>query len=294
MLICRLFNLLYKYKILSSVKVKVPVVVVGNINFGGSGKTPLVIELANLLEQNNYKVGIVSRGYKGSLSSKTSVEVTEKYTALEVGDEPLLLKQKTNAKIAICKKRVKACELLLEKYPDLDLILTDDGLQHYNLQRDIEIAVVDGERGLNILLREPKSRLNTVDYIVCKNKKIIENSFLMEYELDRNYIEKFIDKKVHAVAGIANPNSFFKFLSKNNINIIQHKFRDHYEFKKVDLEFNDDLPIVMTEKDFVKCKEFNLENCFAIKMNVKLDNDFKVKFLEHIKSICDLRGKNAR
>lgn len=281
----------------------VPVIVVGNITVGGTGKTPLVIELANLLLAQGYRPGIVTRGVGGRRHVKPQ-RVSLHDDINDVGDEAILLTKNTVCPVVICIDRVAAGHYLLaEKL--CDIIISDDGLQHYRLGRNIEIAVIDGKRGIgnNLLLpagplRESVSRLNSVDYVVV-NGDLDKPDFLqklaginlttMNYqptELVSLQLEQVTQplsvisqQVIHAVAAIGHPERFFHALKNYNCEIIPHAFTDHYVFEAGDLEFSDDHMIVMTEKDAVKCKNFPNERHWYLKAKVKLDEEFRSHLL---------------
>ncbi|MFM7482063.1 MAG: tetraacyldisaccharide 4'-kinase, partial [Candidatus Methylopumilus sp.] len=214
---------LYQFNFLKSYKLKVPIVIVGNITLGGTGKTPLVIHLANELKKNGYHPGIVSRGYGSKIIG--AVEVNQKSNTDEVGDEPILIKKRTRLPVFVSKDRVIAAKALIRKYKKIDVILSDDGIQHYRLMRDIEVIVIDGTRkfGNGYLLpagplREPIYKLNDVDAIVCNHKKVIGDSYLMKYKreflinLKTNQaisLNKVRLRNIHAIAGIGNSDLFF-------------------------------------------------------------------------------------
>lgn len=260
----------YQKNIFKTKKFPVPVIIVGNITVGGTGKTPLVIWLAKLLKRNGYHPGIVSRGYGGKANFYPR-EVTANSNAAEVGDEAVLLAQKTNCPVVVDPNRCKAVTTLLEKN-NCDIVISDDGLQHYALARDIEIAVIDGQRRLGNgfclpagPLREPKKRLHEVDFIVVNNGETKEGEYATHLLLQSIYnlvdTDAVLDLKnlqtpVHAVAAIGNPNNFFNSLMQLGLMIIPHAFPDHYLFKQEDFNFLDDSIVVMTEKDAVKCKDF--------------------------------------
>ncbi len=281
-------------------KHSVPIIVIGNISVGGTGKTPLLIALCLYLQKNNINVGIISRGYGGK-SRHWPVEVTEKSNAVTVGDEPLLIAQKTQCPMFVGANRNADISALLAKYPKTDVILSDDGMQHYQMQRDIEIAVIDGDRlfGNERLLpagplREPVSRLAEVDIQVFNGGEIEldDNQFLMRFETNIAYqlsnedgaeteadIEKvplsgFSGKTVHAIAGIGHPQRFFDMLTSQGFTVIPHSFDDHYQYKKTDLQFTEKHPILMTEKDAVKCLEFAIPDCWVVPVRASLSNDF--------------------
>jgi len=285
-----------------SFRAPVPVIVIGNISVGGTGKTPLVIALAKFLQQNNYRVGIVSRGYGGS-GSDFPIEVNIDSDPSLVGDEPLLIAQQSLCPIFVGPKRQSDITALLNKYPEVNLILSDDGMQHYAMERDIEIAVIDGKRlfGNKKLLpagplREPVSRLDEVDIQVVNGleadseKDIVsENTFFMHlapaslYRLNDKTQKKglldFAEQTVHGVAGIGNPQRFFDALTAQGLKVIPHDFDDHFHYKENDLIFGDQLPIIMTEKDAVKCKSFNLDNCWVVSLDTQLSEHFYEKVL---------------
>ena len=221
-------------------------IVVGNITSGGTGKTPLIIYLANELKKNGYRPGIISRGY----GSKTEgvMEVSQKSDVAEAGDEPILIQKHTHLPVFVSKDRVLAAKALVKKYAKTDVILSDDGIQHYRLRRDLEVLVIDGTRkfGNGYLLpagplREFRSKLKTVDAIVCNHKKVIDGSYLMKYKghllinLKTNkkiHLNNLSLKNIHAIAGIGNPDRFFDYLKTFNIVFNSSAFQDHYNFQK--------------------------------------------------------------
>ena len=282
-------RLCYKSGLLPVRRVPIPVIVVGNISVGGNGKTPLVIWLANHLKQKNFKPGIVSRGYGGA-AKKWPQQVRSDSDPRMVGDEPVLIARQTGCPVAASANRYMAAEGLLE-HDRCDIIICDDGLQHYALARDIEIVVVDAIRRYGNKrclpagpLREPVSRLNEVDMIVC-NGIPGHGEYQMEYLpkllhllVDgnrRSEIGIFKGKTVHAIAGIGHPARFFAFLRKYGVNIIEHKFPDHYRFSPGDIRFGDGLPVVMTEKDAVKCAEFAGDEHWYLPIDVRMSNTFE-------------------
>ena len=252
-------------------KYKAPfVIVVGNITVGGTGKTPFVIWLARQCKQKGLRVGIILRGYKRKNENET-IEVKPLLSmAEEVGDEALLLALKAACPVVVSADRNKAIEKLVSKF-QVDVVLSDDGLQHYKLARDIEIAIVDSERmhGNGRLLpagplREPVSRLKKCDIVVfngglAKQPYYFETTYaeLVSIASDtvRKPLTEFMNFKVHAVAGIGNPKRFFDILQQAGITPIQHVFEDHHIYTKEDLNFDDKEAIIMTEKDVVKCKK---------------------------------------
>ena len=252
----------YRYGVLRVHRLAVPVIVVGNITVGGTGKTPFVIWLAQFLREQGYRPGIVCRGVGGRKHvSPHLVALTD--SATKVGDEALLLAKNSHCPVVVCRYRPEAVNYLLAN-SSCNIIINDDGLQHYRLDRDIEIAMVDGARrfGNHQLLpagplREPVSRLKTVDLVVV-NGGHSHDEFQISFTPDEiislkdNNVKKpltaLTKQTVHAVAGIGHPERFFSMLRQGGLEVIPHVFPDHHHFKPVDLQFNDTLPIIMTEK----------------------------------------------
>ncbi len=275
---------LYRLGVLKSYKAPLPVVVIGNITVGGTGKTPLIIELVKQLQVQGRKPGVISRGYGGNAKSWPQV-VNEVTSAEKVGDEPQLIFQHTACPLVVGPDRQQDIELLLKKF-DCDVILSDDGLQHYALQRDIEIAVVDAQKRFGNgfclpsgPLRESVSRLQQVDMVLLNGGAEQDMAFTMQATqcvsvgLEKSNslsLNSFSGKTVHAVAGIGNPDRFFLMLKAHNIKVIPHSFEDHYIYKQSDLNFNDDLPVLMTEKDAIKCMQFTLLNHWSVPVDIKL------------------------
>ncbi len=245
----------------------VPVVVVGNITVGGTGKTPLVIWLSRFLRARGYSPGIITRGYGGK-ATHWPRHVHQDSDPFVVGDEPVLLARRSGCPVVAAPQRVAAARLLVEQHR-CDIIVADDGLQHLILGRDVEIAVVDGDRRFGNArclpagpLREPVSRLDEVDLIVASGGAR-ENEFGMGYTGDTLYnladesrqrrVGDFGGAQVHAVAGVGHPARFFSRLRSLGLRVIEHPFPDHHVYIKADLDFGDNLPVVMTEKDAVKC-----------------------------------------
>lgn len=270
-----------------AVKIPVPVIVIGNITVGGTGKTPLIMKLYEALKAEGFEPGIVSRGYLSQLSSDFPILLKEHHGPEDVGDEPYMIYRRTKAPMMICKDRVKAVEALLTIMPSINVILSDDGLQHYRMQRDIEIAVIDGERrfGNGALLpagplREPITRLKTVDFIVCQgtpqgNELGMKLAGDTLYALNNPHLTQSIhglkSMTVHAVAGIGHPQRFFKDLSAYGLNVIPHPFPDHHLFQASDFSFKTMAPIIMTEKDAVKCMHLAIPNAWYLPVDVQVD-----------------------
>ena len=275
-----------------------PVIVVGNLTIGGTGKTPLVKYIATELIKRGFKPGIVSRGYGGNF--KETLKVEQDTPVKQTGDEAQIL-SKLNIPFYIDKNRVRAVETIAKNH-DCDVIISDDGLQHYNMKRDIEIAVIDGKRRFgNKLtfpagpLRESIKRLNTVDFVVNNSGPSEENEFLMNIspsefvhlKSGKTYgIEDWpMHKQIHAVAGLGNPSRFFDLLEKLGFEIIRHPFPDHHNFDSSDLYYLDHLPIVMTEKDASKCKEFDNNKIWYLKIEADVNNKFIDQLENKLKTI---------
>lgn len=267
-----------------------PVIIVGNINVGGTGKTPLVLYLCELLKQNGYHPGIISRGYTGS--NPGPLTVTENSDVSEVGDEALLMAKRSQCPLVIGRKRLKAMDYLLEHH-NVDIIISDDGLQHYQLPRTIEIAVIDGQRRFGNgfclpagPLREAKSRLNEVDFIVV-NGQANPNEFEMQYQpmpiknLKTAHALNKITEPMHAVAGIGNPEKFFKTLQQLEINFIPQPFPDHHRYTATDFS-NMPNKIIMTEKDAVKCQAFADDNIYVLPISATLPPAFDKALLSKL------------
>ena len=283
-----------------SFNTKIPIVVVGNLTIGGTGKTPLVKYIANELSNKGYKPGIVSRGYGGRF--KETLQVTDESSVKETGDEAQIL-SKLNLPFYIDKNRVRAVKKLIKNH-DCDVIISDDGLQHYKMGRAIEIAVIDGKRrfGNNLTfpagpLRESKSRLESVDFVVNNSGPTKEGEYLMNISPSqfvhlnsgKSYsIENWpMHNQVHAVAGLGNPGRFFDLLDKLGFDIVRHPYPDHHNFSSSDIFYLDHLPIIMTEKDASKCKDFDNNKIWYLKIDADVSNKFIDKLDKKIKLISN-------
>ncbi len=303
----------YQTNLLKKYHLSVPVIIVGNITVGGTGKTPLVIWLANYLKQQGYHPGIVSRGYGGK-AHQWPQQVHPDSDPRVVGDEAILLASHTDCPIAVAPQRILAINTLLERY-DCDLIISDDGLQHYAMPRNIEISVLDEVRRYGNRrclpagpLREPVRRLKQIDFLVVKGpalrnqfsevisgyrKQVSVPEFPMHYNFAplRNLkyekltqtLADFRGKTVHAIAGIGYPSRFFKRLQDHGLKLLCHEYPDHYYYEKQDIVFDDELPVIMTEKDAVKCRQFATKHHWYLPIEAHLPDLFGEQLLRKLK-----------
>ncbi|WP_084128627.1 tetraacyldisaccharide 4'-kinase [Cellvibrio mixtus] len=287
----RFLLLRYKQK-----RLPTPVVVVGNISVGGTGKTPLIIAMVKWLQQRGYTPGVISRGYGGKATQYPCL-LDAQTTAIEAGDEPLAIFQQTGVAVVVGSDRIASGKLLEDQ--GCDILLSDDGLQHYRLGRDIEIAVVDGLRGLGNgwrlpvgPLREPASRLKTVDWVVVNSPAEnfilpapggdpffyvpmqIRPSELIQLKTGNRISRSELPDDINAVAGIGNPERFANTLRELGFVPQLHGFPDHFAFSVNDLDFKNSLPVIMTEKDAVKCRGFAQDNWFYLPVNAELPDSF--------------------
>jgi tetraacyldisaccharide 4'-kinase len=293
---------LFRAGILASHRMPVPVIVVGNITVGGTGKTPLVLWLCDFLRSQGYVPGIVSRGYGG----RGQTMAVRPDTAADVaGDEPVLLAQRSRCPVWIGRDRVAAARALLAVNPACDVIVSDDGLQHYRLQRVVEIAVIDGSRGIgNGLplpagpLRENAGRLADVDALVVNGDGVAPVSGVPAFSMTlagsgfRNLLNPgfhqqaaaFHGKRIHAVAGIGNPARYFDHLRRLGLSFAAHAFADHHAYTQADLEFDEADAIIMTEKDAIKCTRFARENHWVMPVDACVDPLLGRLILEKLKT----------
>ena len=294
-LLLKIRTLFFRYGVYRSYKAHAPVIVVGNITAGGTGKTPTVIWLVNELRSRGFTPGVVSRGYGGSKSG-TSMRVDADSEAAVVGDEPVLLARRGQCPVAVDSDRVQAAAMLVDD--GVDVIIADDGLQHLRLQRDYEICVIDGERGLGnrrLLpagpLRESPERLQSVDQVLVNGTAEIPNA--IAFELVANDASRlngslarplpgFKDTTVHAVAGIGNPKRFFDLLRSHGIQVIEHSFPDHAAIAAADLQFGDDFEVFMTEKDAVKLGSSQSDKYWFVPVDLNMETEKATAFIEQI------------
>ncbi len=273
----------------------VPVIVVGNLTVGGTGKTPLVLWLTAQLQARGFRPAIIMRGYGGN-SPHWPRQVTPKSTPTLVGDEAIMAYQRTHVPVAVGPDRKQDIERLLAK-TDCNIIISDDGLQHLALKATVEVGVVDGQRRFGNgrclpagPLREPVTRWPTLDFRVCHGAKgradevsmtlqpagiyrVVDNTPSFDWEQLSGMI-------VHAVAGIGHPQRFFSQLSVHGVILYPHIFRDHHRYTAKDIEFNDEYPVIMTEKDAVKCCVFAADNVYYLRVSAVLDESLVDRIVE--------------
>jgi tetraacyldisaccharide 4'-kinase len=290
---------LYQLGLIPSWRSPVPVIVVGNITVGGTGKTPLVIWLAKELTAKGYAPGIISRGYGGSAEQVT--EVFKESPPSLVGDEPLLMAMRTACPVWIGKKRPAVVRALLKANPQCDVIISDDGLQHYALKRDFEIVVEDGVRrcGNGLMLpfgpmREPIWRANDADAVVVNGgdadfwagehlMRFNTGDFYSLSDMNKTAIAKdFEGKQIHAFAGIGNPARFFNQLRQLGLEITEHPFPDHHPYVPADLQIEGAEVILMTEKDAVKCMKFSQKNVWVLPIQAEVIAGLENEVIERI------------
>jgi tetraacyldisaccharide 4'-kinase len=276
---------LYRLGWLKAVRLPCPVIVVGNLTAGGTGKTPLTLALIEALRQRGYRPGVVSRGYGGT--QREPMLLGDVPNPAEVGDEPALIRA-TGVPVAIGRDRPAAAQLLLDA--GCNVLIADDGLQHYRLARDVEICVIDGERrfGNGRLLpagplREPLQRISEVDFRICNGGEAITGEISMRLRggsvchlLDghEQLLSGFAGERVHAVAAIGHPQRFFTSLAAQGVEVLPHPFADHHAFTPADLAFGDGLPVLMTEKDAVKCRAFAQADWWSVPVKAELPAAF--------------------
>jgi len=274
---------LYRHRLLSVYRAPVPVVVVGNISVGGTGKTPVVIALVESLQQRGLRPGVVSRGY-GAGHSRAPLWVQADSHAGQCGDEPLLIYRRTGCPCVVASRRTLAVQALLAG-AEVDIIVSDDGLQHYALARDLEIALVDAQRGTGNgfclpagPLREPRQRLDEVDFALYRGS--MEPRRGVHYAVDclvnidsgerRPATPAALATQVVAVAGIAQPDQFTDTLVALGFEPARRYFADHHSYTAADFTGLAQQPIIMTEKDAVKCAGLAGANAWYLKINARL------------------------
>ncbi len=280
-------------------EISCPIIVVGNITVGGTGKTPLTIHIVQLLKKAGYHPAIITRGYGGNASTWPQA-VSASTDPNLVGDEAVLMAQRVGCPVYAGADRLASIEQLLLKNNQCDVIISDDGLQHYKMPRDIQIAVIDASRMLgNELclpagpLRERKERLDDCDFIVLNGAES-PNNMSMYISGDavinlKTHQEKrlsaFKGEKVNAVTGIGNPSRFYQTLENAGLNLVKHSFPDHHPFLKSDFDFSNDYPVIMTEKDAVKCRAFATERFWTLPITATLGKAFDDGLLVQLKRL---------
>ena len=291
-------RLAYRQQWKQSIHLPVPIIVVGNLTVGGTGKTPMTIWLAEFLSRSGYKPGVVSRGYGGHKQDKP-VAVNATSDPAEVGDEPVLIAKRTGCPVYVFPRRVEAGRLLLAE-TDCDIIIADDGLQHYALARDVEIAVVDGERRFGNgeclpagPLREPVERLAEADFVVCRGTALA-NEYPLALTLGEAInltdpsqtkpLSEFMDiQPLYAIAGIGHPGRFFAELKNVGLSFEERAFPDHHAFTPEDLNFGENATLLMTEKDAVKCRGFANRHFWTVPLQGDLPLAFGEALLQKLK-----------
>ena len=283
----------YKLRLVRSKELPVTTIVVGNITLGGNGKTPIVVALHQLLQEKGYQPAIVTRGYKSGYEQNVQI-LHNGLTHNAVGDEANMMSEICRCPIGVGADRFAAAEQILEQFPQTDVILSDDGLQHYALKRDIEIAVcrhLSLGNGLMLPagpLREPHDRLRQVDVTIDRDSEQVIESLGEVWNLSnpeqRRHISEFHGQQVHALAGIGFPEIFFASLMQMGIELIEHEFPDHHEFSAQDLNLKPELPVLVTHKDAVKLKGLARENIWVVPLNIELNDELKNQILQLLES----------
>ena len=287
-------NLFHK-KLLRSHKVSAPVIVIGNVSVGGTGKTPLTIAVVRRLREAGWKPGVASRGY-GRSDDGIAAWVDADTPPAQGGDEPVLVARRADVPVRVDRDRSAAARKLIAA--GCDVIVCDDGLQHYRLRRDVEIEVIDGHRryGNGRLLpagplREPPERGAECDFRVVNGGDASFGEGSMQLRADcavpmrggrSRLLTSFGGHRVHAVAGIGNPQRFFEMLRGLGIGVVPHAFADHHRYVAADFEFGSELPVLMTEKDAVKCAAFTSEWHYSVPVTAELPEAFWVALLDRL------------
>jgi tetraacyldisaccharide 4'-kinase len=293
-----LHRLAYRLGIRRPARISVPVVVVGNLTIGGSGKTPLAIALVEALRARGFRPGVVSRGYGGSERATSLLD--ENPDPRRHGDEPSLIRRRTGAPVAVGRSRARSAALLTKH--GVNVVIADDGLQNPSLARDIEICVIDGQRrfGNERLLpagplREPLDRLASVDFRICNGARAEPGEIAMRLAGEMAVavagpprarpLASFSRQRVHAVAAIGNPGRFFAGLQARGIDVVAHPFPDHHAFAAADIAFGDDLPVLMTEKDAIKCVAFAGDDVWCVPVSAELPGTFVDTLVERLRGL---------
>jgi tetraacyldisaccharide 4'-kinase len=281
-------RLAYRWGWLRSRRLEVPVIIVGNISVGGTGKTPLIVWLAQRLVELGYRPGIILRGYGGTVG-KQPLEVMPSSQPEEVGDEAVLIRRRTSCPVFVGRERAETGSQLLATH-HCNLILSDDGLQHYALQRDLEIVVIDGKRrfgnGLCLPagpLREPAGRLQQADLVIVNGEaqvgeytmQVIAEEAVALLDGESRPLARFAGIPLQALAGIGHPQRFFSTLKKAGLEPDCHAFPDHHPFTEEEMRAFSDQTVLMTEKDGVKCEQFARPGLWYVPATAQPDEDFQ-------------------
>jgi tetraacyldisaccharide 4'-kinase len=305
----------FRVGLFRSVRVSRPVIVVGNITVGGTGKTPLVVWICEFLQARGIQVGVVTRGYGGTASTWPQ-DITCDSSAEAVGDEAVLTATRTNAIVVASPDRVEAAQRAIAR--GAEVVVSDDGLQHYRLARDAEIAVLDGRRGLGngwLLpagpLREARSRLNSVDLVVATSRGATESDgacvvttvdVVLRHEIheaqclttgERRKLAAFEGVRVHAIAAIGNPDAFFAMLRAHGLEVDAHPLPDHAAITPSDISFAGSAPILMTEKDAVKCRSFATGRLWVVPLQVRMEEAAAQRMAELLLRVAKLSANRT-
>ena len=290
---------LYRRRIFRSIKIPVPLVIVGNLTVGGTGKSPLVISLVQLLVNAGYSPGVVSRGYRSRATDapKLVCSSTDFFT---VGDEPIVISRETGVSVVVDSDRVRGAQYLVNEC-GVDIIISDDGLQHLRMDRNVEIVVIDGERrfGNGLLLpagplRESTKRLESVDFIVTNGGEPLKGEYRMRTELgdavniktgEKCNLSRFQSVRIIAVAGIARPDKFFSDLRSVGLQPEVRKFPDHHQYGISDLVDLKQATVLMTAKDAVKCERIAGPNWWVVPQLVKIESSFERELLDNLHNV---------
>jgi len=286
-------RLLYQRGVLASNRLPVPVVVVGNISLGGSGKTPVVNMLVKWLQAEGYQPAILTRGYKSDLGDEYQL-LAKGETSEQVGDEANMLSETNTCPLAVGADRVAAGQALLQQFPWVNVLVCDDGLQHYALQRDVEV-IVKRDHALGNRwclpagpLREPLERLSACDLLIDRDADTLQEYMrscwnLAQPEMTRPLAD-FAGHQVYALAGIGFPDLFFQGLRDAGLEVEAMAFADHHEFIADDLPPDDGVPLLVTHKDAVKLRRFERRDVWVVVLELELPNDLQYRFLRLVES----------
>ncbi|HEV7612793.1 MAG TPA: tetraacyldisaccharide 4'-kinase [Steroidobacteraceae bacterium] len=297
---------LYAKGLRVSTRMSSPVIVIGNLSVGGTGKTPLVCWMVERLTDLGFRPGVVTRGYGGSSGGARLIDTGDDPDT--VGDESILLKHRTGAPVAIGRDRPAASQLLVNA--GCNVIVSDDGLQHYALARDCEIVVIDGDRcfGNGRLLpagplRETQARLAAADAVVVNGGKTpLDGVFSMRLEPKgalslvgsaSKALDEFTGSSVHAIAGIGNPERFFNMLRAYGIEVLGHPLPDHSQLRAADISFADERPVLMTEKDAVKCAKIAGPHHWYVPVTARFDGAESNVLLDIVTQAIKKRASRA-